>query len=78
MAKLGRPGMSDELRRELWRMWVSGSSISEIARAIGHPVGSIFTVVRQTGGYVPPATEAPSGDADAAGSGGDLPRPRAR
>ena len=54
MAKLGRPGMSDELRRELWRMWASGSSISEIARAIGHPAGSIFTVVRQTGGYVPP------------------------
>ena len=53
MAKLGRPGMSDELRRELWRMWASGSSISEIARAIGHPAGSIFTVVRQTGGYVP-------------------------
>ena len=39
MAKLGRPGMSDELRRELWRMWASGSSISEIARAIGHPAG---------------------------------------
>ncbi len=54
MAKLGRPGMSDELRRKLWRMWASGSSISAIARAIGHPPGSIFTVVRQTGGYVPP------------------------
>ena len=54
MARLGRPGMSDELRRELWRMWASGSSISEIARAIGHPAGSIFTVVRQTGGYLPP------------------------
>lgn len=55
MARLGRPGMSDELRRELWRMWGSGSSISAIARAIGHPPGSIFTVVRQTGGYVPRA-----------------------
>jgi IS30 family transposase len=54
MAKLGRPGMSDELRRELWRMWGSGSSISDIARAIGHPPGSSFTVLRQTGGYVPP------------------------
>lgn len=54
MAKLDRPGMSDELRRELWRMWASGYSFSEIARAIGLPPGSIFTVVRQTGGYVPP------------------------
>lgn len=54
MAKLGRPGMSDELREVLWRMWASGRSFSEIARTIGHPPGSIFTVVRQTGGYVPP------------------------
>ena len=54
MAKLGRPGMSDELRRKLWQMWGAGRSFSEIARAIGHPPGSIFTVVRQTGGYVPP------------------------
>jgi IS30 family transposase len=54
MAKMGRPGMSDELRRELWRLWEAGRSFSEIARAIGHPPGSIFTVVKQTGGYVPP------------------------
>lgn len=54
MAKLGRPGMSDELRRELWRLWGAGRSFSEIARAIGHPPGSIFTIVKQTGGYVPP------------------------
>ena len=53
MAKLGRPGMSDELRRELWRLWASGRSFSEISRAVGHPPGSIFTVIRQTGGYVP-------------------------
>ena len=61
MAKLGRPGMSDELRRELWRMWGSGSSISDIARAIGHPPGSIFTVLRQTGGYVPSPRKRRSG-----------------
>src|SRR3990172_9609973 len=54
MAKLGRPGMSDEPRRELWRLWASGQGFSEIARATGHPPGSIFTVVKQTGGYVPP------------------------
>jgi IS30 family transposase len=54
MAKLGRPGMSDELRCELWRLWKAGRSFSEIARATGHPPGSIFTIVKQTGGYVPP------------------------
>jgi len=45
--------MSDELRAQLWDMWGSGKSFSEISRAIGHPPGSIFTVVKQTGGYVP-------------------------
>ena len=54
MAKMGRPGMSDEQRQELWRLWASGMGFSEIGRAIGHPPGSIFTVVKQTGGYVPP------------------------
>lgn len=53
MARVGRPGMSDELRAELWRLWGDGKSFSEISRAIGYPPGSIFTVVEQTGGYVP-------------------------
>lgn len=55
MARIGRPGMSDELRAELWRLWGSGKSFSEISRAIGYPPGSIYTVVKATGGYVPPA-----------------------
>jgi len=53
MAKLGRPGMSDELRRTLWQLWAAGKSLSDIGRAVGHPPGSIFTIIRQTGGYVP-------------------------
>lgn len=53
MAKMGRPGMSDELRAQLWAMWGSGKSFSEISQVVGHPPGSIFTVVKQTGGYVP-------------------------
>ena len=55
MARMGRPGMSDERRELLWRLWGSGRSFSEISRAVGHPPGSIFTVVKQTGGYVPAA-----------------------
>ncbi len=54
MAKLGRPGMSDEKHATVWKMWGSGSSFSEIAEAVGHPPGSIYTIIRQTGGYVPP------------------------
>ena len=54
MAKLGRPGMSNEDRATLWRLWSQGSSFSEISRVIGYPPGSIYTVVKRTGGYVPP------------------------
>ena len=60
MARLGRPGMSDERRALLWRLWASGKSFSEIARAVRHPPGSIFPVVKQTGGYLPrPRTRRP-------------------
>jgi IS30 family transposase len=53
MAKMGRPGMSNENRDLLWRMWAGGKSFSEISVAIGYPPGSVYTVVKQTGGYVP-------------------------
>jgi hypothetical protein len=51
--KLGRPGLRDEFRAQLRAMWAAGKSFSEIARAIGYPPGSIFTVIKQTGGDVP-------------------------
>lgn len=53
MVKMGRPGVSDSNRELLWRLWPNGKSFSEISRAVGHPPGSISTVIRQTGGYVP-------------------------
>ncbi|BBG01195.1 hypothetical protein Pdca_24040 [Pseudonocardia autotrophica] len=54
MARLGRPGMSDEDRTDLWVRWGRGESISDIARAIERPPGSVFTVLKSSGGYVPP------------------------
>src|SRR3954471_15082458 len=45
--------MSDQSRAQSWAMWAAGKSFSEISRAIGYPPGSIFTVIKQTGGYVP-------------------------
>ncbi|MFJ1709964.1 IS30 family transposase [Kitasatospora sp. NPDC088346] len=54
MARLGRPGMSDMQKRELWDRWKAGESISEISRALGRPPGSIFTILKSNGGYVPP------------------------
>src|SRR5438552_9802365 len=53
MAKMGRPGMPDERKRELWDRWAKGQSISEISRAVGRPPGSVFTILRDRGGYVP-------------------------
>nr|WP_197519753.1 helix-turn-helix domain-containing protein [Pseudonocardia sp. HH130630-07] len=53
LAKLARPGMSDGDRRELWVRWGRGESISEIGRAIARPPGSVFTVLKGAGGYVP-------------------------
>jgi hypothetical protein len=50
VTRLGRPGMSDESRAQLWAMWAAGKSFSEISRAIGYPPGSIFTVIKQTRG----------------------------
>jgi IS30 family transposase len=55
VARLGRPGMSDTQKRQLWDRWKAGESISQIARALDKPPGSVFTVLKSTGGYVPPA-----------------------
>ena len=54
MARLGRPGMSDAQKRQLWDRWKAGESISQIARALDKPPGSVFTVLKSNGGYVPP------------------------
>ncbi|MQS16230.1 IS30 family transposase [Streptomyces kaniharaensis] len=61
MARLGRPGMSDTQKRELWDRWKAGESISEISRALGRPPGSIFTIIKSNGGYVPPVRQRRSG-----------------
>lgn len=48
MAGLGRPGLSDAQRRELWERWKTGDSISDIGRAL-RP-GSIHGVPALGGG----------------------------
>jgi IS30 family transposase len=53
VARLGRPGMSDAQKRQLWDRWKAGESISQIARALDKPPGSVFTVLKANGGYVP-------------------------
>lgn len=47
MARMGRPGMSDAQKRELWERWKAGESISQIGRALAKPPGSVFTVLNE-------------------------------
>ncbi len=54
MAKLGRPGLSAARKKELWDRWKAGESISDIARALEKPPGSIHGVLKATGGIAPP------------------------
>lgn len=61
MARLGRPGMSDEQKRELWDRWKAGETISEISRALDRPPGSVFTILKSNGGYVPAVRRRRSG-----------------
>jgi IS30 family transposase len=54
MAQMGRPGLSERHKREVWERWAKGESISEIGRAVGRAPGSIFSILRDRGGFAPP------------------------
>ena len=53
MGQIGRPGLWDDQKVELWTLFKAGESFTEIARVLGKPVGSIDGVVRLRGGMVP-------------------------
>jgi len=55
VARLGRPGgLSAAGKKELWGRWRAGESISDIARALHKPPGSIHGMLEATGGISPP------------------------
>ena len=55
MARLGRPGgLSAAGKNEAWERWKAGESISDIARALHKPPGSIHGMLEATGGISPP------------------------
>lgn len=55
METLGRPGgLSVAGEKELWERWRAGESISDIARALKKPPGSIHGMIEATGGFSPP------------------------
>ena len=41
-------------RRELWKRWRRGESVSEIGRALDRAPGTIFTTLKERGGIAPP------------------------
>lgn len=53
MARLGRPGLSDSQKKELWIRWRDGEGYSDIGRALGKFPASIFGVLRLHGGFMP-------------------------
>jgi transposase, IS30 family len=54
VARLGRPGgLSAAGKKELWKRWRAGESISDIARALQKPPGSIHGMLEVTGGISP-------------------------
>ncbi len=54
MARVGRPGMTDAQKDEIWRRWRNGGSLSDIGRAVGKFPASIFGLLRLHGGVTPP------------------------
>lgn len=54
MARLGRPGLTDSQKAELWDRWRNGEGYSDIGRALGKFPASVFGVLRLHGGYTPP------------------------
>jgi hypothetical protein len=60
MARMGRPGLSDQEKSELWRRWQAGQSLTDIGLALGKHAGSVHGVISLKGGIAPTArTRAP-------------------
>jgi IS30 family transposase len=53
-AAAGRRNFSVEERGELWRKWKSGSSVSDIARALGREPGTVHSFLSASGGIARP------------------------
>lgn len=53
MAARRRHPLSAEAKREMWRRWREGQSLSEIARAFGKASGTIYTTIQLRGGFSP-------------------------
>ena len=52
--KIRKRGLEANERADLWRRWRAGQSLSDIARALEKPSGSVFGFIAATGGISPP------------------------
>ena len=53
MPRTGRPGLSQQQKKELWQRWKDGQSLSDIRRALGKHAASVFGVLLAKGGIAP-------------------------
>lgn len=53
MARTGTWGLTLADKRDLWRRWREGQTLTEIGQALGKAPASVFSTVRATGGYSP-------------------------
>ncbi len=53
LAKRTRQRLSEEEKRELWRRWKEGESLSDVARALERRPSTIEWVLRSSGGVAP-------------------------
>ena len=61
MARTGRPGLTQQQKKELWQRWKDGQSLSDIGRALGKHAGSVHGVLSATGGIQPTDRTHPRG-----------------
>ncbi|MGV9668960.1 IS30 family transposase [Nocardia niigatensis] len=66
MARIGRPGLSDAVKAELWQRWRAGESISVIARALDVATGTVYTQLKFHGGIAPAPRRSRAGHLDVA------------
>nr|WP_162050908.1 IS30 family transposase [Fluviibacter phosphoraccumulans] len=52
---MGRPGLSDQEKSELWRRWQAGQTLTDIGLALGKHAGSVHGVISLKGGIAPTA-----------------------
>jgi hypothetical protein len=54
MLKVGRPGLTDAQRADMWRQWKAGYSIREISAVLHRSPSAVGVHLAERGGIAPP------------------------